>query len=1334
MAELPSDNPTPVDLSAVLPEVYDTLSAMVGRLWRERQPGVTLQPRVRVHAVYLLPMVTRTLLLSLVSLVACQPDLPYDRGPEAGTPTASVAPAQLTVPLDTAVRTAQPGVRDLRASLTFDGPPRPKGFQEHAGLLAWRPAASVPVVMELGAAGAEVLLEGRHELYLGLESPGAPWGPWGLSCAAKEGCPTAERTAGALVERWDVSGPWPKHSFILKELPAGPLQLHVNTDAAVERGEGAGALSLVTASGAWSYAGLRAFDANDRTVSASMRGGDSQILVDIMGGAHAPITVDPTLMPGQEILSGTFMMGVKTSGADINNDGFDDLIAPGAWPTLAIYFGSSAGPDPSSLYYDGFGGFGRDLSASASGDLTGDGIADLALGFPESPRDTAFLLCPGREHGWVCPDYSAPLLEIPGYEYSSLTNGSAVSISDVTADGIPDLVGSPHIGAASIWAGRRSGGIDLTPLTLDDPHPNQSLTSLVMTADGDVNGDGIHDILSSAPGCGHLLGSGAPDALLYLGAPGGPARAPVWRYDTYDTEGCDPRYFYLAPDLNGDGYDDAVGFGYRPVWVPGGPGGLTTPRPLGYTDATCIDLVGQYCSFTAVTPLGDINADGFGDLLVAHQNIGLALLYLGSPDGPLTQPYGRFDVAPSEYGGGPAGDTNADGFIDYVVIARAAQRPENDDIFYVYLGGPLPDPDADEFEAPLDCEPNRPYAWPGAPELPGNPVDDDCDGWMTCYVDLDGDGDAGSTTTSVPFDRAGCFSPGLGPAYVDCDDARVDFGASAPDVPDDDLDQDCDGTWACIADLDHDGFGSPIPAGLPEPCSVAADTTADTQDCDDARSDIHPGGTETVRDPADEDCDGTTLCRLDADLDGHGVINSSVLAPFSTCDHPGFSPLSDDCNDSAPESHPGGVEVVGNEEDEDCDGRVTCYSDRDLDGWGTEILWSGSSCLDAGYAPVSGDCDDREPLANPGALEVDWLPATDPWDEYEQYRWLVIDDNCDGVLRCPADTDRDGFGTFEGPWTDVVGTTCSQPHGRAIGDCAPDDPAIYPRWNEDQSLYFFHAPLIVVGDDVDNDCDGMDECAVDGDGDRWGAGPTTYGEDVYEVGDFSIHYEPGPSGCAAPGISALAGDCEDGKPHVHPGVAEQVGGEEDYDCDGYYLCWLDADLDGWGGDQYYQLALEDFSRVRGEPCSGRSGIPSARETGDCDDTRSSVSPDGSERAGNGVDEDCDGYDTVRLKDVGVRPRSGLYRLEVVGAARGATVALVSSLAGPGLGPCPAQLQGQCAGILTPRVLGSAQAEGDGRAVFDLELPPGAGTHLWLQAWLFSQGRVLGTNVVEVVAP
>lgn len=53
MPESPPASPSPVDLGAVLPEVYNTLRAMAARLWRERQPGVTLQPTVLVHEVYL---------------------------------------------------------------------------------------------------------------------------------------------------------------------------------------------------------------------------------------------------------------------------------------------------------------------------------------------------------------------------------------------------------------------------------------------------------------------------------------------------------------------------------------------------------------------------------------------------------------------------------------------------------------------------------------------------------------------------------------------------------------------------------------------------------------------------------------------------------------------------------------------------------------------------------------------------------------------------------------------------------------------------------------------------------------------------------------------------------------------------------------------------------------------------------------------------------------------------------------------------------------------------------------------------------------------------------
>jgi hypothetical protein len=86
----------------------------------------------------------------------------------------------------------------------------------------------------------------------------------------------------------------------------------------------------------------------------------------------------------------------------------------------------------------------------------------------------------------------------------------------------------------------------------------------------------------------------------------------------------------------------------------------------------------------------------------------------------------------------------------------------------------------------------------------------------TCLPDRDGDG----------------FSQGS-----DCDDTNPAIHPGAAEVPDDGIDQDCDGADAVNLDRDHDGFNRP-------------------QDCDDANPGIDPGADDRPGDGIDEDCRG----------------------------------------------------------------------------------------------------------------------------------------------------------------------------------------------------------------------------------------------------------------------------------------------------------------------------------------------------------------------------------------------------------------------------------------------------------------------------------------------
>jgi len=155
-----------------------------------------------------------------------------------------------------------------------------------------------------------------------------------------------------------------------------------------------------------------------------------------------------------------------------------------------------------------------------------------------------------------------------------------------------------------------------------------------------------------------------------------------------------------------------------------------------------------------------------------------------------------------------------------------------------------------------------------------------------------------------------------------------------------------------------------------------------------------------------------------------------------------------------------------------------------------------------GYSPALGDCDDADPDRNPGEPEV----CGDG-----------LDQNCDGSVICDGgtvDADGDEYGS------EASGGT----------DCNDNAAAAYPGGTE-------------VCDDLDNDCNGetdeegaggCTEYFYDGDGD--GYGPTD---------DFRCLCE-----AADPYDAPEGGDCADGDPMRNPGVDEICGDGIDQDCNG----------------------------------------------------------------------------------------------------------------------------------------------------------------------------------------
>ncbi|TYB79713.1 MopE-related protein [Bizionia myxarmorum] len=189
------------------------------------------------------------------------------------------------------------------------------------------------------------------------------------------------------------------------------------------------------------------------------------------------------------------------------------------------------------------------------------------------------------------------------------------------------------------------------------------------------------------------------------------------------------------------------------------------------------------------------------------------------------------------------------------------------------------------------------------------------------WPDIDQDGFGDASVNGTFYSIAGAPANYVRD-YSDCDDTNIAVNPDAIEVPDNEIDENCNGLFGITfyKDSDNDGFGDPnsgseyeLNFGDPAPDGMVYNDA----DCDDTNDMINPLADEVVGNGIDDNCDGDIdIVEYYKDADGDGYGAGSALPPPATGVNNNL-----DCDDNNPNVHPYAMEVE-NGIDDDCDGII----------------------------------------------------------------------------------------------------------------------------------------------------------------------------------------------------------------------------------------------------------------------------------------------------------------------------------------------------------------------------------------------------------------------------
>ncbi|MFN8396642.1 MAG: FG-GAP-like repeat-containing protein [Bacteroidia bacterium] len=412
------------------------------------------------------------------------------------------------------------------------------------------------------------------------------------------------------------------------------------------------------------YKDLKSWDAHGTPLPSRMETdslGTELYLCVNSEGATFPITVDPLSTTAAAMVDcnqANARMGVGVSGAgDVNGDGYSDVIVG------AVFYDNGQLNEGAAFVYHG----------SASGMST----------------------------------TVAVLLE--GNQADSFFGNSVSNAGDVNGDGYGDVVvgamlydyGPTNEGAAFVFHGSPTG-LSSSAAAVVGSNQADSRFGASVSGTGDVNGDGYSDVIIGAT----RYGNGDPFegvAFLYHGSPTGISTIPASLLEVNQVDAGFGNCVSGAGDVNGDGYSDVIAaaqFFTNGQAQEGAAfvfhGSATGINPVPATQLEN-NMAMSYMG-TSVSDAGDVNGDGYGDVVVGavnysngNTNEGAAYIFHGSATGIPTVAAAivesNQDFAVLGCDASSAGDVNGDGYSDVIVGAFQYSNGEaNEGVAFVYHG------------------------------------------------------------------------------------------------------------------------------------------------------------------------------------------------------------------------------------------------------------------------------------------------------------------------------------------------------------------------------------------------------------------------------------------------------------------------------------------------------------------------------------------------------------------------------------------------------------------------------------------------------------------------